>query len=233
MCGRYVSPSQANVERAFHIGPRNQPPLFEARYNAAPTLLLPVCRAGRDGAREIALLRWGLIPPWARDASIGARMINARAETLSRQAAFRSAYASRRCLVPMAGFYEWRKTPSGKVAYYIHHLNTAVFAVAGLYESWRGAPGEGPIESYTVITTEANELVKPIHDRMPVLLAEQDWEAWLDPQNRDTGAVQDLLRPYPAEELRAYPVGPRVNSAKNDDPQLIEPAVPPVEDLFR
>lgn len=222
MCGRYVSPDQAAIERAWHIGRDNSNP-FRAHYNAAPTQMLPALRVHPEHGRELALLRWGLVPPRAKDAAIGARMINARAETVAEKPAFRAAFRRRRCLVPMLGFYEWQRAGTLKVPHYIHLLNAEVFAVAGLYEYWPGKDGAEPIASYTIITTEANEMVAKLHDRMPAILPEQDHDAWLDPKNEQTDALQKLLKPYPAEEMRAYPIRLRVNNVKNDEPELIEP----------
>lgn len=150
-------------------------------------------------------------------------MINARGETVAEKPAFRAAFRRRRCLVPMTGFYEWQKVAARKVPHYIHLLNTELFGVAGLYEYWPGRDGADPIESYTIITTGANELVSRLHDRMPVILPERSYDAWLDPKNGNPEELQELLKPYPSDEMRAYPVSTRVNNVKNDDPKLIEP----------
>jgi len=164
-----------------------------------------------------------MIPPWAKDASLGAKMINARGETVAEKPAFRAAFKRRRCLVPMAGFYEWQKTARGKVHHFVHLLNAEQFAVAGLHELWPGKDGAEPVESYTIITTHANELMASIHDRMPVILPEQNYEAWLDPTNDKTDALHEMLRPYPAEVMRAYAISMRVNNVKNDSSDLITP----------
>lgn len=220
MCGRYLSPDEAAIERAWNLKRAGSP--FGRRYNAAPTLRLPVVRAALDGDRELALLRWGLIPSWAKDPAMGAKMINARAETVAEKPAFRSAFRRRRCIVPMLGFYEWQKTPCGKIPHFIHPLNSELFAVAGLYEWWPGRGGSEPIESYTIVTAEANEMMAKLHDRMPVILRETDYDAWLDPKNDEAGALKSLLKPYPAEEMHAYPVSTRVNNVTNDDESLIQ-----------
>jgi putative SOS response-associated peptidase YedK len=220
MCGRYVTKEQAAVERVWNLT-RGGGDIFGARYNAAPTDRLPVVRCHPSRGRELTLLRWGLIPSWAKDASMGAKMINARGETLSEKPAFRSAFQRRRCLVPMAGFYEWQKTPAGKMPHFVHLLNAELFAVAGLHEWWPGNPDTPPIESYTIITTQANEAVGKLHDRMPVILHEHDYDAWLDPKNENTEALKALLAPYPAEEMCVYPVSTRVNNVRNDDDSLI------------
>jgi putative SOS response-associated peptidase YedK len=133
--------------------------------------------------------------------------------------------------VPMAGFYEWQKPPSGKVPHFIHPLNAELFAVAGLHERWRPKEGGDPIESYTIVTTEANEMMTRLHDRMPVILHDRDYDAWLDPKNEDTETLKRLLAPYPSEEMRAYPVSTRVNSSKNEGQELIE-STSPTSDLF-
>jgi putative SOS response-associated peptidase YedK len=227
MCGRYVTPGQAEIERDWHYGwPGNSPERDIARivYNAAPTQRLPVFRIHAERGPELVRLRWGLIPSWAKDAAIGARMINARGETVAEKPAFRAAFRRRRCLVPMKGFYEWKKTASGKVPYYIHLKNADIFAAAGLYEYWPGRDGAEPVESYTIITTEANDMMAKLHDRMPVILAEKDHAAWLDPKNEGKGTLQALLKPYPPGEMLAYPVSTRVNNPKNDDPELLSPA---------
>ena len=218
MCGRYVSPDEAATERAWNLKRGGEP--FGPRYNAAPTQLLPIVRVHPERCRELALLRWGLIPSWAKDQSIGAKCINARAETIAEKPAYRAAFKRRRCFVPKAGFYEWQKTPSGKVPHFIYPLNTELFAVAGIYEWWPGKDGAESVESYAVVTTEANEMLARLHDRMPVILDEADYDAWLSPDNQDTAALKALLKPYPAEEMAAYAVSTRVNSVKNDDETL-------------
>ena len=221
MCGRYVSKDAAELERFWHL--RRGGLVFSGAFNAAPTQMLPVIRV-REGERVINLLRWGLIPYSARDLKSAANLINARAETVAVRPLFRAALLRRRCLVPMAGYYEWQKTPAGKVPHYVHLLNTEQFAVAGLFEYWPGREGKEPIESFTIITTDANEITAGIHDRMPAILPEEAHAQWLDPENKQLDALQALLKPFPSEEMRAYPVRTLVNSAKNEGPELIEPA---------
>ena len=223
MCGRYAIFGPVSRKNREVLEFLDRELVFAPVYNAAPTQQLPVYRM-RAGGAEFKLLRWGLVPYWAKSAAIGAKMINARAETLSEKPAFARAFLQRRCLVPMAGFYEWGRSATGKVPHYVHLLNADLFAVAGLYEFWPGRESVAPIESFTVITTGANELVGQLHDRMPVILRESDYAAWLDRRNQDEAALTALLKPYPAEEMRAYPVGLRVNSAQNNDPELILPA---------
>jgi len=224
MCGRYAiygPVSRKDRDRIEFLGREIE---FGPTYNAAPTQKLPVFRIHRERGRELALLAWGLVPSWAKDSSIGARMINARAEGLAEKPAFRAAFRRRRCLVPMSGFYEWKKAGGRKVPHFVQLLDSPVFAAAGLYEYWPGREGAGPIESYAIITTDANELMRGIHDRMPAILPERDYDAWLDPKNENAETLAKLLKPYPAGEMRAYAIGPRVNNVANDGPELIAPA---------
>jgi putative SOS response-associated peptidase YedK len=184
--------------------------------------MLPVIRV-RDGERTLALLRWGLIPYSAKDPKGAANLINARGETLAVKPVFRGTFARRRCLIPMTGYYEWQKTPAGKVPHYIHLLNAEQFAVAGLHEYWPGQEDKEPVESFTIITTGANEMTAKIHDRMPVIIPEEARAQWLDPENQRTADLQKLLVPYPSEEMRAYPIRPLVNNVKNEGPELLRP----------
>jgi putative SOS response-associated peptidase YedK len=225
MCGRYVTPEAAAVERAWHIGRRDFD-LFRPSYNVSPTAVVPILRRTRDSSElELTQARWGLIPAWAKDKSIGAKLINARAEQLAAKPAFRAALKWRRCLVPMRGFYEWQHTPHGRAPHYVHLLNDDVFACAGLWERWQSPEGE-KIASFTIITTDANALVSRLHDRMPAILAHADQEAWLDLNGEDERLAQ-LLAPYPPDEMAAYPVSVKVNNSRNDGPELIEPIAAP------
>jgi putative SOS response-associated peptidase YedK len=192
---------------------------LKPRFNAAPTDTMPVARLDSAGAREIAFMRWGLIPSWAKEARIGASMINARAESLTDKPAFRNAFRQRRCLVPADGFYEWIGLPDGrKQPFRIILRDSAPFSFAGIWESWRR--GGQVIESFAIVTCPANELMAKIHDRMPVILDRADYAAWLE--SKDTTIPNLLLQPYPAEKMKAYPVSMRVNSVRNDDRSLIE-----------
>lgn len=217
MCGRYslTKPPEA-MRRLFQFrrALRNLPP----RYNIAPTQDAPVVRLSADGERELAMLRWGLVPSWSQDPKSGYSTINARAETVAEKPAFRSAFKSRRCLVPADGFYEWQKVDTRKQPYRIAMKDDGLFAFAGLWERWE--KGE-TIESFTIIVTQANDLLKPIHDRMPVILDPLDYEPWLD-TGTSPAAAQKLLRPFPSDAMRAYPVSTRVNSPRNDDASVIE-----------
>ena len=188
-----------------------------ARRTAAQTI--PIVRHRRDGeGHELALVRWGLVPFWAKDLSIGSKMINARAEGIAEKPAFRAAFKARRCLVPADGFYEWQKVDGGKQPMLIRLRSKSTFAFAGLWEVWRSP--EGPVETCTIVTTEPNAVTAPIHNRMPVILEPADYDRWLDPSQPD---AQALLRPCPDDWLEAYPVSTRVNTPRNDTADLIEP----------
>jgi putative SOS response-associated peptidase YedK len=175
-------------------------------------------RRGEKG-RKAALLRWGLIPAWAKDKAVGYKMINVRAEGIATKPSFRSALKARRCLVVASGFYEWQKTPSGKQPHWIGLVDRKPFAFAGLWESWTDPVGGEHIETYTIITTEPNGLCAPIHNRMPVILDPADYDRWLSAET----PPEDLLRPFPAEQMMAYPVSAWVNKPANNDARCIEP----------
>lgn len=218
MCGRYtlfVDPADLRVLFPGVVIPEGLSP----RYNIAPSQSVAVI-ANNDPGR-IAFFRWGLVPSWAQDPTIGSRMINARAETLAQKPAFRAAYRSRRCLVLADGFYEWRKEGGRKQPFYVRLRSGKPFAFAGLWESWR-SPQEETLLSCAIVTTNANELVAPIHDRMPVILDPAAYDLWLDPAPRSPFDLQKWLRPYPAQEMIAYPVSPRVNNPDNEGPELVE-----------
>ncbi len=219
MCGRYaLFTPVADLQRLFGFLER---PNLAASYNVAPTQAAPVVRRRRDDeGRELALLRWGLVPPWSQGPDSGYSTINARAETVATKPAFRRAVRQRRCLVPADGFYEWAKVGARKQPCFIRRRSGEPMAFAGLWERWTSHTGQEAIESFTIVVTEANELVRPIHDRMPVVVAPEDHERWLDPGAADG---QELLGPCPAEWLEAYPVSTRVNSPRHDEPGLVEP----------
>src|SRR2546426_3402586 len=219
MCGRYAIRLLQPVVDLFGVA---LPADFTPRYNVAPTQDVPVVRAaGGSDARRLDLLRWGLVPSWAPDPSVGNRMINARAETAATRPAFCDAVRRRRCLVPADGFYEWKKLEGAKHKrpYLFRMKGDKPFAFAGLWDTW-GRGGE-KLESFTILTTSPNELVAPVHDRMPVIVAAADFDRWLDPKF-NASDVQDVLKPYPAAEMEAVPVSQRVNSAANDDPGCAE-----------
>jgi putative SOS response-associated peptidase YedK len=220
MCGRYLLKSPVDaLRRAF--GFVEQPNLMP-RYNIAPTQDAPVVRQRREpkGERTLQMLRWGLIPSWAKDTKMGAKLINARSESIAEKPSFRSAFRRRRCLVPADGFYEWRAEGARKQPYLIVRRDREPFAFAGLWERWTPKEGEA-IDSFTIVTTDANALLQPLHVRMPVILAPEDYGRWLDPDAVEADLLP-LLRPAPEEWLGYAPVSPRVNAASVDDAALIE-----------
>ena len=224
MCGRYSLTAPAEVVRdLFNYLER---PNLGPRANIAPTQEVAAVRLGADGARHFVRLRWGLVPAWAKDAGMGARMINARAETLAEKPAFRDAFRARRCLIAADGFYEWKSEGGAKQPYRIARADGAPFAFAGIWERWdkspNGGPGGAPLETCSIVTTEANTRLSEIHPRMPVILDPGAFAAWLDPATPPAEA-RALLAPYPAEGLVAYRVTRRVNAVANDDLGLIEP----------
>ncbi|NTU83609.1 MAG: SOS response-associated peptidase [Chloroflexales bacterium] len=220
MCGRFTLAAPAEqVAAQFQLA---EVPDLSARYNIAPTQQVATVRATEVG-RDLAFFRWGLVPSWAKDQSVGARMINARAETAAEKPAFRTALRQRRCLIPADGFYEWQAIAGGKQPYYIGLADGGLFALAGLYEHWKSPDGEW-LYSCTILTTEANELMRPLHNRMPVILAPEHYALWLDPGLHDTGPLQPLMAPYPAGQMAARPVSKAVNRVANDSPDLLAPA---------
>jgi len=202
-------------------------PDLKPRYNIAPTQVVVIIMLDRDTLqRRLVQVKWGLIPFWARDTSIGNRLINARAESASQKPAFRAAFKTRRCLVPADGFYEWKKQEgTQKQPYFIRNADGSPFAFAGLWESWTGPGGEA-VESCTILTTDANDLTRSIHDRMPVILKPEDYDLWLDPEVKDPALLKPLLHPYPSDEMVAEPVSPKVNKASYDAPDCVEVVSP-------
>ena len=216
MCGRFtLRTPAAELTKFFHFLRESK---LTPRYNIAPTQPVLAVRAGDDG-REAGFLKWGLIPKWAKDPSIGARMINARAETVAEKTSFRAAFKRRRCLIPADGFYEWKRVGKVKQPYLITLHNERPFAFAGLWERWQGIDGAA-VDSCTIITTEANDLVRGIHARMPVILSRDAEETWLFGSSVD---AQRALVPYPHTSMRTFPVSRRLNSPSHDDPTVLEP----------
>jgi putative SOS response-associated peptidase YedK len=214
-----------DVVKAFDAEPlqRELIATWVPRYNIAPTQEVAVVRYDLERARRtLGALHWGLVPSWADDPTIGNRMINARSETAATKPAFREAFRRRRCLVAADGFFEWKRGTRPKQPYYFRLEEDRPFALAGLWERWRR--GELSIESCTILTTTANELVEELHDRMPVILDQADYDAWLDPRQEDVARLARLLVPYPAERMMAYPVNTVVNSARLDAPECVAPA---------
>jgi putative SOS response-associated peptidase YedK len=202
MCGRFTLRSNPRqIALAFDL---TEVPELPARWNISPTQEIAVVRAAPGGGRQLVFCRWGLVPSWADDPKIGNRMINARAETVAEKPSFRTPLAKRRCLIVTDGFYEWQKTPDGKQPHYITLAKDEPFAFAGLWEHWQR--GETAFDSATIITTEANELLRPIHDRMPVIVPREEYGLWLDERVERAERVMPLLRPYPPDAMRARPV---------------------------
>jgi putative SOS response-associated peptidase YedK len=217
MCGRYTLVPTEHFATRFAV--ESLPDDLEPRYNIAPTQSIPVIT--RNSPNRVELMRWGLIPSWAKDASIGNKMINARAETVAEKPSFKRALAARRCLVPCSGFYEWRRDDKSKVPYFIFVRNTELFSFAGLYELWKN-PSGNLVRSYTIITTTPNKLMENIHNRMPVILRPEDEDVWLDAES-DMAHVLSLLEPFPADQMDCYAVSTAVNSPRYEGPSLIEP----------
>lgn len=227
MCGRFTLRTAARQIAEFFQLMSGLVQWDDPRFNIAPTQSVLAIRRLAAG-REPTLLRWGLIPSWAKDASMAAKCINARGEELANNRVFRTPFRRSRCLIVADGFYEWDKTnPKKKVPIRFSLSDDSLFAFAGLADRWSGPAGE-VVESCSVITTEPNALVQPTHNRMPVILHPADYDRWLDPQNQEVAALQPLLVPFPAEAMRAERVSDAINNAKNDvDPRLIVAVEPP------
>lgn len=221
MCGRFARKSTREVLADWFGVDLEEVPAFAPSYNIAPQSVQPVVRLGRDSAKpEFALMRWGLVPFWATDAKIGYTTINARAEEAASKPAFREALRKRRCLIPADAFYEWQRSDAKNTqAFAIGVKGGEPYAFAGLWECWRPNRGE-PLESFSILTTDANEIVEPIHNRMPVILARKDYGRWLEPGAQEQLPI-DLLRPFPSEETVAWPVSKRVGNVRNDDADLL------------
>lgn len=223
MCGRYTLKTPASEIAALFEGIYDGlvVPEFRPRYNIAPTQDAPVVRLSGGRHLEWRPLRWGLVPFWAKDTKSGARMINARSETVAEKPAFRTAFRKRRCLVPADGFFEWQKIGKKKIPYYITVNSDAPFSMAGLWERW-DKEGE-PIETFTILTTDANDKIRPLHDRMPVILERDDYELWLDTEFADAERLKQLMKPLPGDRIDTRRVSTWVNNPRHDDPKCIEP----------
>jgi len=224
MCGRYrLSRRKQIVEEYFDVLSDEE---WSPRYNIAPTQSVPVVRQHpKEPRRDLSLLRWGLIPSWATDQSIGAQMINARSETAASKPAFREALATRRCLVPADGFYEWKGASGTKQPYCFEVKDGELFAFAGVWDRWKDPSGKW-IRTFSILTTTANAVTAQLHDRMPVILEREHHDFWLDPGMKNLEAVCELLKPHSAHTMRCYPVSSRVNNAANDDEQCSTPIEP-------
>ena len=219
MCSRYFLDADGNIiAYTFRVPPN---PRVHRRFNIAPTQDAPVVRVDAGGARELAMLRWGLVPAWAKEIGVGTKMINARAEGVAEKPAFRDALRKRRCLVPATGFFEWQGPPGHKQPFAITLAGAPLFAFAGLWESWRAAGGE-PVQTFTIVTTDANEAIAPIHDRMPVILAPEEADTWLSGSLEEARA---LLKPY-AGPVALRAVTRRMSDVRAEGPECLDDAEP-------
>ena len=218
MCGRYTLRSRGKA-KPYGV-PESQLPLLSPRYNIAPSQDVPVILERKHG-RELEMLKWGLLPSWTKDADAdGGGLINARAETLERKPSFAESFLKRRCLIAADGFYEWKRSGKWKQPFFFQLKDESLFAFAGIWDVWQS--GDRSITSCAIITTTPNELLEPIHDRMPVMLTADAYDAWLR-EDCDARELKALLAPYPAAAMKSFPVSTRVNSALVDEPQLVEP----------
>ncbi len=221
MCGRFTL--RANAKAVADLFNMPEPPAQTPRYNIAPSQTVLALRATGDGkSKEWATLKWGLVPSWADDPKIGNRMANARAETVATKPSFRSAYKARRCVIPADGYYEWKVTGAKqKQPYFFHRPDDSVFAFAGLWEHWEGE--DGPLETFCLLTTNANAMAAEVHDRMPVILTGKAADMWLDHSLKDLTPAAELLKPAPVKLLVTVPVSTYVNSPKNSGSECVEP----------
>ena len=224
MCGRFTQHlTWTELVELYQLTAPVTPLNLPARYNVAPTQEVSVVRPTDGDGRELARMRWGLVPSWAKDIGIGAKLINARGETVASKPAFRSAFKRRRCLIPADGFYEWQAQASGpKQPFYITSADGVPLTLAGLWESWRDPDGE-IIESCTIVTTEPNEMMRPLHNRMPVILAPEAHDEWMDVERIQGADALALIWPHPAAGMTAYPVSSRVGNVRNDDAGCVAP----------
>jgi putative SOS response-associated peptidase YedK len=224
MCGRVrLSSDVSEIRLVFSIPPDRPLPNFPPSWNVAPTDTLPIVRLDtKAGQRSLDMLRWGLVPYWAKDINVGFANINAKAEGIENKPAFRKAFERRRCLVPVDNFYEWKKTERGKQPYAIALADRGIMALAGLWENWHSPAGEW-IRTFAIITTTPNELCAELHNRMPVVLKPDVWPAWLGEEPASVPDLKAMLAPYPSHGMISWPVSTRVGNVKNNDPSLIEP----------
>ncbi len=221
MCGRYALNIPPHILAEWYDLMNRF--IWKRRFNIAPSQDVPVIRRTDDGQCEGVLMRWGLIPHWAKDSNIGSRMINARSETAADKPSFREAMKHRRCLVPASGFYEWKTIGTRKMPYYICPKDDDPLSFAGLWESWTDQNTGEHLETCTILTIDANELLAPLHPRMPVILERELWNAWLNTDEHVPDEVTPLLKPAPSDRLQVHPVSRRVNNVRNDDPSLVNP----------
>lgn len=223
MCGRaYSTFTDDELALRYENKKPVKLPELKPNYNMAPTHEVLIVR-NRDEQLSFDFLRWGLIPSWAKEASIGYKMINARGETIAEKPSFRRAFKSRRCIIPLSGFIEWKRDGETKRPFKIFLKDEPIMSVAGIWESWRPAKDEEEVQTFSIITTAANDFMTKIHDRMPVILRRKDEDAWLDPANEDTASLSELLRPCPSSWLKADEISTLINSPKNNRKEVLEP----------
>lgn len=226
MCGRYVIKSTPEELAEYYGAGLQTVGVFRPNFNAAPSQQLPVL-INPDGKKQLDALRWGLVPPWADSTNTGYSMINARSESVASKKSFKKPFLYRRCVVPANGFYEWKKSRSGKTPHFIFDPNRTLLNFAGIYET--GETGEGELlNSFSIITTEANKTIHQLHDRMPAMLLDDEIDDWLNPEQHDPGYLQNFLRPWPNDAITFYRVQTEVNNVHNNHPGLNEPC----RDLF-
>jgi len=223
MCGRFAQGDMDAIYSKYRVKvPAKLKKQIRERYNIAPAQPVPVINRTKTNENKLEIMKWGLIPSWAKDPNIGYKMINARSETVDKKPSFKSSLKSRRCIVPATGFYEWKKSNSHKIPHYIHLKDEKVFSLAGLYDTWKDKGGK-TMTTFTVLTTEPNKLVEPIHNRMPVILEKDEEEPWLDKKVNETGALLEMLDPYPESRMSEHTVSTAVNVTKTEGKQLIRP----------
>ena len=225
MCGRYALYSNKElIEKVFKAPFRYD--AYTPSYNIPPGTFNPIVLLGKAREPGIGSLKWGLVPSFAKDEKIGFSMINARSETITEKPSFQKSFQRRRCLIPVNGFYEWKKIEGTdtKIPFFIRLMEDELFGFAGIFDSWQQEDGES-LFTYSIITTTANDLLQPIHERMPVILDAHQYDDWLDPLNDDTESLVEMLKPYPTDKMRAYRVKPAVGKTTNNSPDLITPVV--------
>jgi putative SOS response-associated peptidase YedK len=224
MCGRFTITVVVGLDERFRV--KTHPVDIAPRYNIAPSQNVPVVihppRTGRDN--EIRMMTWGLVPSWSKDPTRSPKPINARGDSLDKKPMFRELLRYNRCLVPATGFYEWKNEHWGKTPYYIRMKDNSLFAFAGLYDQYRASDGQ-PVLTFTIITTEPNAVVSPLHDRMPAILRRENEEQWLEPRILYRDQVSEILEPYPADQMISYPVSKAVNNANAEGENLIKPVL--------
>jgi putative SOS response-associated peptidase YedK len=217
MCGRFALFASGEVAQRFGLA---EAPLLDARYNVSPTQAVAAVRS-TDEERALSRLRWGLIPSWASDPAIGNKLLNARAETVAEKPSFRSAFKKRRCLIPASGFYEWKKEGRAKQPFFIRPRDEGLFVFAGLWECWH-SPSDAAVETCTILTTAANELMQPLHERIPVIVSPDADELWLDP-NASPDVLRSLLVPYPDAKMETFAVNDWVSNSRHEGKRCLEP----------